>query len=257
MKLKQLSTKPIIRLSNILDMATVLFWVLFFIGFQSNAQELTLNNALTDKETSIIKIASYTAQGDLENLKVALHDGLDNKLTVNQIKEVLVHVYAYAGFPRSIRGLQTFLQVLDDRKEMGVIDERGVEATPIPDTGEKYMRGKQILETLIGRSLDGPKPEYQKFSPEMDRFLKEHLFADIFERDVLTYKQRELVTISVIASLGALEPMLTSHLNLSLNVGWQPVQLHYFITTIERTASPEQVKTAKDVLAKVLENVTD
>ena len=99
MKLKQLSTKPIIRLSNILTTATVLFWVLFFIGFQSNAQELTLNNALTDKETSIIKIASYTAQGDLENLKVALHDGLDNKLTVNQIKEVLVHVYAYAGFP--------------------------------------------------------------------------------------------------------------------------------------------------------------
>ena len=71
------------------------------------------------------------------------------------------------------------------------------------------------------------------------------------------YKQRELVTISVIASLGALKTMLTSHLNLSLNVGWQPVQLHYFITTIERTASPEQVKTAKDVLAKVLENVTD
>ncbi|HAI43944.1 MAG TPA: carboxymuconolactone decarboxylase, partial [Maribacter sp.] len=158
MKLKQLSTKPIIRLSNILTTATVLFWVLFFISFQSNAQELTLSNALTDKETSIIKIASYTAQGDLDKLKVALYDGLDNKLTVNQIKEVLVHVYAYAVFPRSIRGLQTFLQVLDDRKEMGVIDERGVESTPIPDTGEKYKRGKKILETLIGRPLDGPKP---------------------------------------------------------------------------------------------------
>ncbi|MUH36176.1 carboxymuconolactone decarboxylase [Zobellia amurskyensis] len=254
MKLKLLSTKPIIRLRNILDTATVLFWVLLFIGFQSNAQELTLNNALSHKENSIIKIASYTAQGDLENLKIALHDGLDNKLTVNQIKEVLVHLYAYAGFPRSIRGLQTFLQVLEDRKNTEILDERGVEASPITDSRDKYDRGKEILETLVGRSLDGPKPAYQEFSPEMDRFLKEHLFADIFERDVLTHKQRELVTISVIASLGTLEPMLKSHLNLSLNVGWQPEQLREFTKVLDGTTTTENAKAAKLILKEVPDN---
>ncbi|SNR45824.1 Uncharacterized conserved protein YurZ, alkylhydroperoxidase/carboxymuconolactone decarboxylase family [Maribacter sedimenticola] len=217
----------------------------------------TPDYSLTLQHESIIKIASYTAQGDLEDLKIALHDGLDNKLTVNQIKELLVHVYAYAGFPRSIRGLQTFLQVLDDRKEEGVIDERGAEATPVTDPRDKYDRGKEILETLVGRSLDGPKPAYQEFSPEMDRFLKEHLFADIFERDVLSHKQRELVTISVIASLGTLEPMLKSHLNLSLNVGWQPEQLREFTKVLDGTTTAKNAKAAKMVLQEVLHNRTE
>lgn len=43
-------------------------------------------------------ISAFTAQGDLENLKVALNKGLDSGLTINQIKEVLVQMYAYAGF---------------------------------------------------------------------------------------------------------------------------------------------------------------
>ena len=88
----------------------------------------------------------------------------------------------------------------------------------------------------------------------MDRFLKEHLFADVFERDVLSYKQRELVTISVIASLGTLEPMLRSHYNLSLNVGWQPEQLEEFIQIIETTAGEEKAKSALSVLSQILEN---
>ncbi|MDO1511120.1 carboxymuconolactone decarboxylase family protein [Maribacter confluentis] len=169
----------------------------------------------------------------------------------------MVHLYAYAGFPRSIRGLQTFLQVLEDRKNTGIFDERGVEASPVTDPRDKYDRGKEILETLVGRSLDGPKPAYQEFSPEMDRFLKEHLFADIFERDVLTHKQRELVTISVIASLGTLEPMLKSHLNLSLNVGWQPEQLREFTKVLDGTTTAKNARAAKLVLQEALHNRTE
>ena len=129
-----------------------------------------------------------------------------------------------------------------------------MEASPISETQDKYDRGKKILESLVGRSLDGPKPAYQEFSPEVDRFLKEHLFADIFERDVLSHKQRELVTISVIASLGTLEPMLKSHLNLSLNVGWQQEQLLQFTKVLEGTTTTENATAAKIVLKEVLDN---
>jgi alkylhydroperoxidase/carboxymuconolactone decarboxylase family protein YurZ len=209
---------------------------------------------LSGKEKSIVKIASYTAQGDLVRLKDVIDEGLDNGLTINETKEVLVHLYAYAGFPRSIRGLQTFLEVLDARKSKGITDPLGKEASTVNDTRDKYERGKEILETLVGRSLDDRKPAYQEFSPEMDRFLKEHLFADIFERDALSHKHRELTTISVIASLGGLEPMLRSHLNLSLNVGWQPEQLNEFTTIIADAATTEKGKTAKIVLKEVLDN---
>ena len=225
------------------------------LGYQLNAQNTEVATVrLSEQEKGIILIASYTAQGKLVNLRDALNEGLNNGLTINEIKEVLVHLYAYAGFPRSIRGLQTFLDVLDDRKSKGITDDRGVDASPISETQDKYDRGKKILENLVGRSLDGPKPAYQEFSPAMDRFLKEHLFADIFERDVLSHKQRELVTISVIASLGTLEPMLKSHLNLSLNVGWQPEQLREFTKVLDGTTTTENAKAAKLVLQEVLDN---
>ena len=256
MKLELFRLKPFMLLRNILSTATVLVWVVVFISCQSTAQQATLDNALSNQEKSIIKIASHTAQGNLSELKDVLHEGLDYKLTVNEAKEVLVHLYAYAGFPRSIRGLQTLLEVLEERTAKGIDDDWGPEATTIDDSSSKYERGKTILEELVGRRLDG-KPEYQKFSPEMDRFLKEHLFADIFERDVLTYKQRELVTISVIASLGSLEPMLRSHLNLSLNVGWQAEQLKEFTETLANTTTEDNVLATKTVLTEVLKSRTE
>ena len=69
---------------------------------------------------------------------------------------------------------------------------------------------------------DRPLSGYGAFAPVIDTFLKEHLFADIFERDVLTYAQRELVTISVLSAIGGAEPMLRSHLAICLNVGLTP-----------------------------------
>lgn len=55
----------------------------------------------------------------------------------------------------------------------------------------KYERGKKILEQLTGQPETGPKRGYAAFSPEIDVFLKEHLFADLFERNVLNYTDRE------------------------------------------------------------------
>ncbi len=241
------------RIKKSPKITNILLLTVLIMGFQSNAQETrSKDDALSDQEKSIVKIASHTAQGNLIQLKDVLNEGLNHKLTVNEAKEVLVHLYAYAGFPRSIRGLQTLLEVLEERAAKGIQDDWGPEATPIDDSRTKYERGKTILEELVGRPLEG-KPEYQKFSPEMDRFLKEHLFADVFERDVLSYKQRELVTISVIASLGTLEPMLRSHYNLSLNVGWQPWQLKKFTQIIGMTAGEEKGNSADSVLSQVLE----
>ncbi|MEZ4579873.1 MAG: carboxymuconolactone decarboxylase family protein [Desulfobacterales bacterium] len=57
-------------------------------------------NALTPGQKCIIPIAAFTADGDLDRLKPTLNQGLDGGLTVNEIKEVIVHLYAYAGFPR-------------------------------------------------------------------------------------------------------------------------------------------------------------
>ncbi|WP_372652007.1 carboxymuconolactone decarboxylase family protein [Draconibacterium sp.] len=210
------------------------------------------NMTLTAKQKSLIPIAAHTAQGELDQLKPALHAGLDAGLTVNQIKEIMVHLYAYCGFPRSIRGLQTFMEVMEEREAKGINDEVGTEASRLKDDRSKYDRGKANLETLIGRSLDGPQTGYAAFAPVIEIFLKEHLFADIFDRDVLTYAERELVTVSVISAIGHAEPMLRSHLSICLNVGYTPEQLNEFVAVLKSKVGKKEAKNAQLVLDDIL-----
>ncbi len=58
-----------------------------------------MESTLNPKQQSIVAISSFTASGDPEKLKSALNEGLDAGLTVNEIKEILLQPYAYAGFP--------------------------------------------------------------------------------------------------------------------------------------------------------------
>ncbi|MDS1032755.1 carboxymuconolactone decarboxylase family protein [Porphyromonadaceae sp. NP-X] len=216
------------------------------------AQHLNNDSALSPEQQSIIAISALTAKGDLPALKTELNVGLNAGLTINQIKEAIVHAYAYCGFPRSIRGLQTFMEVLDERKAKGINDILGKEASSITDERDKFERGKEILGKLTGVPQDGQKAGYAEFAPIIEVFLKEHLFADIFERDVLSYVERELVTISVISAIGNAEPMLRSHLKICLNLGLTPDQLHQFIGIIKKTIGEEEAKAAEQVLNDVL-----
>lgn len=190
------------------------------------AQSVTPDSGLTSRQQSIVKIASCTGRGDLENLKPALAAGLDNGLTVNEIREVLIHAYAYCGFPRSLRALQTFIAVLDERKTQGIKDTVGRDTSPVEDNRTRYERGHDILAEISGVPADAPKAGYAEFAPIIERFLKEHLFADLFERDVLTYEERELATVSVITTLGeSVEPMLRGHMAICRNLGMTQGQL--------------------------------
>ncbi|HTN36193.1 MAG TPA: carboxymuconolactone decarboxylase family protein, partial [Arachidicoccus sp.] len=150
------------------------------VSATTNAQIIARQN-LDNKQRSIVRIAALTGKGDLSKLKTELRAGLVAGLTVNQIKEVIVHVYAYAGFPRSIRGLQTFMSVLDERKAKGIKDMVGADASPITDEHGKYDRGKAVLDSLLGAPQSGSRTGYSAFTPVIEVFLKEHLFADIFE----------------------------------------------------------------------------
>ncbi|HQZ25271.1 MAG TPA: carboxymuconolactone decarboxylase family protein [Flavobacterium sp.] len=240
---------------KVIGLGTILSIILLFAN-QMNAQEMETNKVgLTSKEKSIISIASLTATGDLKELKIALNKGLEAKLTVNEIKEILVHTYAYCGFPRSIRGLQTFMEVIEERKVKGINDTIGIEASSITNNSSKYDRGKQILGELTGKQQPNTLSGYSAFAPIIDTFLKEHLFADIFERDILTYAQRELITISVISAIGDAEPMLKSHLAISLNVGITTNQLEEFVTVIKPSIGRKNTKSAKKIVTEILDTI--
>ena len=96
---------------------------MFSFAAISEAQNMDKNQALSAKQQGIITIAAFTASGDMEKLKTALNEGLDAGLTVNEIKEILVQLYAYAGFPRSLNGLSAFMGVMEERGKKGIKDK--------------------------------------------------------------------------------------------------------------------------------------
>ena len=239
---------------KIFGLVMMIISISLFTNHAKAQQMATTDKSLSLQEQSIISIAALTAKGDLDKLKTALNTGLKSGLTVNEIKEALVHTYAYCGFPRSIRGLQTFMEVMNERKAKGINDNVGKEASKIDETGSKYERGKKIL----GELTQTPQPEtlsgYSAFAPTIDTFLKEHMFADIFERDVLSYVQRELVTVSVIAAIGNAEPMLKSHLTICLNLGLTPGQLQEYVEVLKTTLGKKEAKSAQKILDEVLKS---
>lgn len=206
------------------------------------------NKVLTAREQAIVAVASYTGKGDLEHLKTALAQALDAGMTINEVNEVLIHAYAYCGFPRSLRAIQTFMQVVDERKANGINDPVGREATAIDDTRSRYERGRDVLAEISGISADAPKAGYAVFAPTIERFLKEHLFADLFERDLLTYRERELATVSILAGVGGVEPMAFGHMAICLHLGITDEQLSALLNVVETNLGKSHSKPLRGVL---------
>lgn len=210
------------------------------------------NKVLSPRQQAIVAIGAYTGRGDLEHLDEALVEGLVAGMTVNEIKEILVQAYAYAGFPRSLRALQTFMALLDKRKAAGINDTIGKEATPVPDMDDKtkYALGKKNLAELSGIPADTPASGYAVFAPVIDKFLKEHLFADIFDRDILSWQDRELATVSVITGVGGVEPMAAAHMGISLHQGLTPDQLSALLNIVEINLGPEYTTPLRPVIER-------
>ncbi len=137
-------------------------WMEKVTDAQYSAETRTTNTiqALSAKQQSIIPIAAFTATGDREKLKASLSESLAAGLTVNEIKEILVQMYAYAGFPRSLNGIQTFMSVMDDRRTKGIQDEIGKESAPLPANLNRDEYGAKVRATISGQKVIPPPSGY-------------------------------------------------------------------------------------------------
>jgi len=210
------------------------------------------DQSLSLQQQAIIPIAAFTADGDIDRIKPAFNKGLDAGLTVNKIKEFLVHLYAYAGFPRSLNALSAFMAVVDERKAHGIEDILGKEASPVPPDFDRDQYGARVRAKLAGREEDISGAKWQEFAPVIDTFLKEHLFADIFVRDVISHQDRELVTIAALANLSGAEGQLGFHLETAMNTGFSAEQLRDFVAVLGKIVGKEQGKSAGAILTNVL-----
>ncbi len=236
---------------------TVILAGIFISGFSivaiSEAQTMK-SQGLKAKQEKIVTIAAFTATGDLQKLKTALNEGLDAGLTINEIKEILVQMYAYAGFPRSLNGINTFMGVLEEREKRGIKDEPGKEASPLPANKSSIELGTEVQTTLIGAPATG---KYITFAPVIDQFLKGHLFGDIFGRDNLDFQSREIATISALANMQGVNPQLESHFRIGFNTGLTKAQMRNLISVFESRVGKKEADNANEILNKVFSSRTN
>ena len=208
------------------------------------------NLTLSQKEISIVTISAFAAQGNMPKLHTALNDGLNEGLTISEIKEMLVQLYAYAGFPRSLNALHNLIAVLEERKSKGINDAAGKEPSLYPLSKSMLQNGTENQTKLVGQKIKG---EVYEFAPAIDQFLKEHLFGAIFTRDNLDWRTREIVTISALAAMKGVENQLRSHFGVGIYNGLSQTQLSELITIIEIKINREQGIIAQQVLQSVID----
>ena len=81
--------------------------------------------------------------------------------------------------------MTTFQKVVNSRKD--VIE--GEAGKVLPKETDKFAYGDNVQVELTGGHIKGGVFE---FAPAIDQYLKEHLFADIFARGVLTNQKEKL-----------------------------------------------------------------
>lgn len=162
-------------------------------GVTEMNHEYTVSDTLSARQQVIPLIAASMASSQMDKLNAALNQGLDAGLTINEAKEILIQLYAYTGFPRSLNALNELMKVVETRKQRGIEDIEGKAPIARIPVGDELRRVGTANQTKIsGAPVQGPLFD---FAPTINQFLQTHLFGDIFARDNLDWQSRELATV--------------------------------------------------------------
>ena len=189
---------------------------------------------LTARELALVDMGAAIARGEQDKLAEAFKAGFAGGVTLDEAKEVVGQLYAYCGFPRALNAAATLMKVADDsltqspqsaQRRLESQDNlcasaplREIKTSRTSREGNSVsgLLGDKALEIgtanqtkLCGREVKGPLFD---FHPQLDTYLKAHLFGDIFARDVLDWRTREIVTVAALAARPETEPQMKAHI---------------------------------------------
>ena len=86
-------------------------------------------------------------------------------------------------------------------------------------TNERFERGLRALAEIDGQAGQKVIDSLADIAPEFGRYLIEFPFGDIYSRQGLDLRSREVATIAALTALGNAAPQLKVHIEAGLNVG--------------------------------------
>jgi len=84
---------------------------------------------------------------------------------------------------------------------------------------ERYIKGWEKLKEIDGAAGENVINALKDISPDFADLLIEFPFGDIYSRDGLELKSREIATVAALTAMGNARPQLKVHVHGALNVG--------------------------------------
>lgn len=97
--------------------------------------------------------------------------------------------------------------------------------TETTDRQQQYERGRAVLDAIDGAAGANVIDALGDVAPELGHQVVAWGFGEIYSRPGLLPRDRQLVTLGMLAALGGCEPQLDVHVNAALNVGLTPQQI--------------------------------
>lgn len=92
-------------------------------------------------------------------------------------------------------------------------------------SNQRYVQGLAKLTEIDGEAGEKVISSLANICPDLGKYIIEYPFGDIYQREGLDLKTRELVTVAALTALGHCQPQLNVHINGALNVGCAPQEI--------------------------------
>lgn len=174
---------------------------------------LCYGNLATNTRLMVI-LVSLIAQQTLSEYKVMLGAALNVGVTPVEVKEIVYQAVPYLGIAKVFDFIHATNEILEGR---GIKLPLEGQSTTAPET--RLEKGLELQKTIFGGVIDKMYQEAPANQLHFQKYLSANCFGDYVTRTGLDIKTRELLTFSMILSLGGCEPQLKGHIQGNLNVG--------------------------------------
>lgn len=176
--------------------------------------EVFRTGELDIKTREMITCITLATMQTLPQLKAHAAAALNVGVTPVELRETVYLCAPFIGFPKTLNALATINDVF---KERGI--SLPLEAQGTVTEKDRNEKGAAIQNILYPKGIkDAMKNVPGGLGSDVERFLTEYCFGDIYTRNGLDIKTRELLAYCVLTTLEA-ESQLRSHLQGNLAVG--------------------------------------
>ena len=182
--------------------------------------EVFQTGKLTMKQREMITCITLATMQTLPQLKAHAGAALNVGVTPEELREVMYLTAPFIGFPKMLNAVATVNDVLKERGIPLPLEKQG---TVTEET--RHVTGKAIQDKLypggIASVMEGLPDGMGK---DVERFLTDYFFGEIYSRGAIDLQTRELLGYCVLTTLEA-ESQLQSHYHGNINVGNAPETL--------------------------------